>query len=56
LWGNTACACPVCNHRKGDRTPHEAGMSLRWEPKTPRVGYLVVSGETPAAWRFYLKV
>ena len=33
-WGNTACACPVCNHRKGDRTPHEAGMSLCWEPKT----------------------
>ena len=28
-WGNTACACRWCNHRKADRTPHEAGMRLR---------------------------
>jgi 5-methylcytosine-specific restriction endonuclease McrA len=55
-WGNTACACPVCNHRKGDRTPHEAGMILCWEPKTPRVGYLVASGEIPTAWKLYLEV
>ena len=55
-WGNTACACPVCNTRKGDRTPHEAGMSLRWEPKRPRVGYMVASGEIPAAWKVYLEV
>ncbi len=55
-WGNTACACPVCNHRKGDRTPHEAGMTLRWEPKMPRVGYLVASGEILGAWKVYLEV
>lgn len=54
-WGNTACACPVCNHRKGDRTPHEAGMPLRWEPKTPRVGYVVASGDVPASWKVYLE-
>lgn len=54
-WGNTVCACPVCNHRKGDRTPHEAGMPLRWEPKTPRVGYIVASGDMPAAWKVYLE-
>lgn len=54
-WGNTACACPVCNHRKGDRTPHEAGMPLRWEPKTPRVGYIVASGDIPASWKVYLE-
>lgn len=55
-WGNTACACPLCNVRKGDRTPHEVGMVLRWEPKTPRVGYLVASGEIPAAWKVYLEL
>jgi 5-methylcytosine-specific restriction endonuclease McrA len=55
-WGNTACACPLCNNRKGDRTPHEAGMVLRWEPKIPRVGYLVASGDVPAAWKVYLEV
>lgn len=53
-WGNTACACKRCNQRKGNRTPHEVNMKLRWEPKTPRVNYLVVSGEVPAAWKMYL--
>ena len=55
-WVNTACACPRCNNRKGDRTPHEAGMTLYWEPKTPRVGYLVASGNIPAAWKVYLEL
>lgn len=55
-WGNTACACPACNQRKGDRTAHEAGMSLLWEPKTPRVDYLVAEGTIPAAWKVYLEV
>jgi 5-methylcytosine-specific restriction endonuclease McrA len=54
-WGNTACACPACNNRKGNRTPHEAGLTLLWEPKTPRVGYLVASGEMPAEWKVYLE-
>lgn len=55
-WGNTACACRWCNHRKADRTPHEAGMRLLWEPKTPRVNYLVVSGEIPVEWKAYLRL
>jgi 5-methylcytosine-specific restriction endonuclease McrA len=55
-WGNTVCACPACNQRKGNRTPHEANMKLRWEPKTPRVNYLVASGEVPATWKVYLEV
>jgi 5-methylcytosine-specific restriction endonuclease McrA len=55
-WSNTACACRWCNHRKADRMPHEAGMRLRWEPKTPRVSYVVVSGEVPSEWKVYLRV
>ncbi len=55
-WGNTACACPVCNHRKGNRTPHEAGLTMLWEPKTPRVDYLVAYGEIPEAWKVYLEL
>lgn len=55
-WSNTACACQRCNNRKGCRTPHEAGLPLRWEPKTPRVTYLVASGELPASWKMYLKL
>lgn len=55
-WSNTACACPACNSRKGDRTPHEAGMPLLWEPKTPRVDYLVATGKVPSSWKIYLEV
>jgi 5-methylcytosine-specific restriction endonuclease McrA len=54
-WGNTACACRRCNHRKADRTPHEAGMRLRWEPKIPRTNYLVATGNVPAEWKMYLR-
>ncbi|GAB4425893.1 MAG: HNH endonuclease [Anaerolineae bacterium] len=55
-WGNTVCACAACNQRKGNRTPHEANMKLLWEPKTPRVNYLVASGETPSTWKIYLEI
>jgi 5-methylcytosine-specific restriction endonuclease McrA len=55
-WSNTACACATCNQRKGNRMPHEAGMNLLWEPKTPRVDYLVASGSVPTAWKLYLEI
>lgn len=55
-WGNTASACHICNNRKANRTPHEAAMRLRWEPKIPRIGYIVISGEIPASWKLYLEV
>jgi 5-methylcytosine-specific restriction endonuclease McrA len=34
-WLNTVAACTRCNHRKANRTPAEAGMTLRWQPTTP---------------------
>lgn len=56
-WSNTACACAQCNHRKGDRLPHEAGLRLRWEPKTPRTSYLVIAlGTGPAVWKRYIEM
>lgn len=56
-WSNTACACAACNHRKGNRLPHEAGMKLRWEPKTPRTSYLVIAlGTGPSVWKRYIEV
>lgn len=55
-WGNTACACYACNHRKGDRLPHEAGMRLLWEPKTPRTSYMVVAiGSGNEGWKRYIE-
>jgi len=56
-WSNTACACSSCNHRKGDRLPHEVGMKLRWEPKMPRTSYLVIAlGTGPSVWKRYVEV
>ncbi|HET9517230.1 MAG TPA: HNH endonuclease, partial [Actinoplanes sp.] len=34
-WTNTVAACERCNGRKGDRTPAEAGLRMRTEPKAP---------------------
>jgi 5-methylcytosine-specific restriction endonuclease McrA len=34
-WTNTVAACSGCNSAKGDRTPTEAGMRLRWKPVAP---------------------
>lgn len=34
-WENCVLACVECNHDKADRTPAEAGMRLKKEPKRP---------------------
>jgi len=34
-WDNVVIACELCNSRKGDRTPKEAGMLLHTKPKAP---------------------
>lgn len=36
-WMNTVAACVPCNQVKANRTPTEAGMSLRVEPFEPKV-------------------
>ena len=42
LWEytNVVAACERCNHRKGNRTPAEAGMRLRFEPFHPTKAHL----------------
>ena len=35
-WDNCVLACVHCNHRKGDRTPQQAGMTLRRPPVRPK--------------------
>lgn len=34
-FANTVAACEPCNHRKGDRTPAEAGLVLQIKPYAP---------------------
>ncbi len=57
-WENVVAACRRCNTRKGNRTPHEAGLSLRRTPTAPRHhGWLLVSlGAVPdPSWGPYLR-
>jgi len=35
-WENCALACVMCNRRKADRTPRQAGLRLRRLPVAPR--------------------
>jgi len=43
-WTNIVTACPVCNRRKGGRTPEEAGMQLLHVPFEPKsAGYQLFS-------------
>jgi len=56
-WENVVCACVACNSRKGDRMPHEAGMSLVRAPRRPvahpvlRAGWI---GPPYEEWRTFL--
>ena len=34
-WENVVAACRDCNHRKGGRTPEQAGMPMRRPPHRP---------------------
>lgn len=55
-WENVVTACGPCNRRKGDRTPTEANMPLRRQPRRPR--YLALTllegARAPRAWSKYM--
>jgi len=55
-WENVTTACGPCNRRKGNRTPVEAGMTLRREPYRPR--YIAIAllgrGDSREVWEKYL--
>jgi 5-methylcytosine-specific restriction endonuclease McrA len=54
-WENVVAACAGCNGRKGSRTPEEAKLTLRRQPRRPR--YLAVTlleASQPTAWHKYV--
>ncbi|RZK33593.1 MAG: HNH endonuclease [Hymenobacter sp.] len=55
-WTNLVTACSRCNHAKGQRTPSEANMPLRTQPKKPTLtGFLKLSaGTLDQNWHAYL--
>lgn len=55
-WDNVVAACKVCNGRKADRTPEEAGMTLRFRPQVPRgtTALVLALGSVDPIWKPYL--
>ena len=57
-WENLVAACQSCNHRKGDRTPEEAGMALARIPRPVTIhtsrSVMRMMGHEEKAWRKYL--
>jgi len=56
-WTNVVCSCIPCNHRKGSRTPEEAGLHLIRKPKKPRWRPFVelqFAVATDHSWRHFL--
>lgn len=56
-WENLVCSCRACNHRKGSRTPAEAGMRLLRKPLRPRWSPILtaaLSADRPPAWEPFL--
>ena len=55
-WENVVTACEPCNHAKKDRTPEEAGMTLRNIPVRPMAttNGLINPQGTPDEWELYL--
>jgi 5-methylcytosine-specific restriction endonuclease McrA len=55
-WENMVCACVRCNNKKGDRTPEQAGMKLRKQPRRPSHITFIQRhvGDSDQRWRQYL--
>jgi len=54
-WTHCVAACVVCNARKADRTPDQAGMRLRRAPERPHWKALAAtSRHKPPSWSKFL--
>ena len=54
-WENVVAACAACNHRKANRTPQQAGMTLAVAPCRPAYVAFALLGtlERHDAWQKY---
>lgn len=55
-WENLVAACAVCNNRKGQRTPEQAGMKLVRKPRRPNHITFIKQfiGVKDTSWKRYL--
>jgi hypothetical protein len=42
-WSNCVSCCRSCNQKKGSKTLHEAGMSLRKQPTLPKTQHVQIA-------------
>jgi 5-methylcytosine-specific restriction endonuclease McrA len=49
-WNNLVTCCSRCNSFKGDKTPEEAGMKLRFKPTVPNLFSRVVDENVEKVW------
>lgn len=60
-WDNLVACCRRCNLKKGDKTPKQANMKLKTQPRRPKfIPYLSLQQYVKAVkreeWTFYLPV
>lgn len=54
-WKNVITACFKCNRKKGNKTPDEAGMPLKFQPTIPSHFTLTWNlDKIPKEWKIYL--
>ncbi len=56
VWENVVASCRRCNARKEDRTPHEAGFTLRRQPIAPSDGFRLTLGRLEPGWEAFLSL
>ena len=56
VWENVVTSCAPCNHRKGNRLPHEVAMEPRIRPKPPNPALFIqlAAPKIPDGWLQYL--
>lgn len=50
-WENLATCCHRCNSLKGNKTPEEAGMKLRYKPYAPELFSKIVDDQVDFLWK-----
>jgi len=60
-WDNMVCCCRKCNTKKGDKTLHQVGFTLKRQPRRPKYVPFIsltkyLDGARNAVWRDYLPI
>jgi 5-methylcytosine-specific restriction endonuclease McrA len=58
-WLNIVACCKACNQKKGNRTPKQAGMTLKRQPYVPNIvrvkNKIKIERDVPFEWKNYLE-